>query len=384
MHRSSTTIGALATALAKAQGELANPEKSLTATLPAAGATPGGRSFRYASLASGLDLVRKCLGRHAIAMLQTTAIEDAHIRLTTLLAHASGEWIASDLPVCAVSELAAPHRVGAALTYARRYALFALVGIAGEDDLDAPDLLTVPAGSQVPLNGTRNGASRGRSGGLPQPAELAPAASAALREAMLAEIGQITDGDGLAAWIHRRMRDKNALTDADARAIEAACARLLPPHDDDTGDPIPDPVTLPPPTDQPQPHDATHLMDAASTPASARRTVVPRVKPLRQRSKAHLAFVAAQPCLICQRTPCDAHHLRFAQPRALGRKVSDEFTVPLCRDHHHELHRHGNEAAWWANLKLTPLETAKELWLTSPVHDPVLQTRDAATAGAMP
>jgi hypothetical protein len=180
------------------------------------------------------------------------------------------------------------------------------------------------------------------------------------------------------------MRDKNALTDADASAIEAACARLLPPHDDDTGDPIPDPVALSAAADRRQPRDTTLVMDAASTPASARRTVVPRVKPLRQRSKAHLAFVAAQPCLICQRTPCDAHHLKFAQPRALGRKVSDEFTVPLCRDHHDELHRHGNEAAWWANLKLTPLEVAKELWLTSPVHDPVLQTRDGLAAGAMP
>ena len=68
------------------------------------------------------------------------------------------------------------------------------------------------------------------------------------------------------------------------------------------------------------------------------------------------------PCLICRRSPCDAHHLKFAQPRALGRKVSDEFTVPLCRDHHQELHRHGNEMAWWANLQIAPLETAIELW----------------------
>jgi len=82
-------------------------------------------------------------------------------------------------------------------------------------------------------------------------------------------------------------------------------------------------------------------------------------------TKAHLRFVAAQPCLVCQHSPCDAHHLRFAQPRALGRKVSDEYTVPLCRAHHHQLHRYGNEIAWWANLKLAPLETAKELWLAT-------------------
>jgi hypothetical protein len=100
----------------------------------------------------------------------------------------------------------------------------------------------------------------------------------------------------------------------------------------------------------------------------ASRTVSPLTKPSRKRNKAHLVFVASQPCLICQRTPCDAHHLKFAQPKALGRKVSDEFTVPVCRDHHHELHRHGNEAAWWANLHIAPANIAKELWQTSPIH----------------
>src|SRR5438045_9504680 len=89
---------------------------------------------------------------------------------------------------------------------------------------------------------------------------------------------------------------------------------------------------------------------------------MPRSKPVRHRTKAHLLFIAAQPCLICQRSPCDAHHLKFAQARSLGRKVSDEFTVPLCRDHHVELHRHGDEMAWWANLQMAPLEAAKELW----------------------
>ena len=85
-------------------------------------------------------------------------------------------------------------------------------------------------------------------------------------------------------------------------------------------------------------------------------------KQMRRRNKAHLAFVAAQPCLVCQCLPCDAHHLKFAQPRSLGRKVSDEFTVPLCREHHDELHRHGNEMAWWANLRIDALKEAKELW----------------------
>src|SRR6202167_3950900 len=144
MHRSSQYISNLASAFAKAQIELVNPEKSLTATIKSAG--PGGKeqTFSYASLSSGLDIVRKTLGQHEIATVQTTAVDQTTglINLTTLLAHASGEWIASDWPVCSVIETDTPHRMGAALTYARRYALFTLVGIAGEDDLDAPDIAT--------------------------------------------------------------------------------------------------------------------------------------------------------------------------------------------------------------------------------------------------
>src|SRR6267143_4170434 len=146
MHRSSESIGTIAAALAKAQAELSNPEKSLIAIIRSPFPREGDRTFRYASLASGLDIVRKSLGQHEIATVQTTAIDQpsGKIQLTTLLAHASGEWISSEWPVCAVSEVAAPHRMGAVLTNARRYALFALVGIAGEDDLDAPDILNGP------------------------------------------------------------------------------------------------------------------------------------------------------------------------------------------------------------------------------------------------
>src|SRR3979490_1398883 len=145
MHRSES-IGAIAAALAQPQGDLPTPENTLPTTSRPPFPREGDRTFRYASLASGLDIVRKSLGQHEIATVQTTAIDQdsGQIRLTTLLAHASGEWISSDWPVCPASETAAPHRMGAALTYARRYALFALVGIAGEDDLDAPDLLVVP------------------------------------------------------------------------------------------------------------------------------------------------------------------------------------------------------------------------------------------------
>src|ERR1700730_17338373 len=164
MHRCSDTIGAIATALAKAQGELSNPEKSLTATIRSPFPREADRTFRYASLASGLDIVRKNLGQHEIATIQTTGIDEAtgQIRLTTLLVHTSGEWISSDWPVCTSTETAAPHRMGAALTYARRYALFTLVGIAGEDDLDAPDLGAIPLADVGQPNGSIGQGSNGR------------------------------------------------------------------------------------------------------------------------------------------------------------------------------------------------------------------------------
>jgi hypothetical protein len=152
MHRSSESVAALAAALAKAQGELVNPEKTLSATIRTEGRVPAEQTFRYAPLSSGLDIVRKALGRHEIAAIQTTAVDHAAgiVNLTTVLAHASGEWIASDWPVCRIADMAAPRRMGAALTYARRYSLFALVGIAGEDDLDAPDLAASPGSNRTP------------------------------------------------------------------------------------------------------------------------------------------------------------------------------------------------------------------------------------------
>src|SRR2546426_8842286 len=112
MHRSSESVAALASALAKAQAELVNPEKSLTVTIRSGRPGEGERSFRYAPLSSGLDIVRKALGQHEIATVQTTAVDQAAglVNLTTMLAHASGEWIASDWPVCPITEMANPHR----------------------------------------------------------------------------------------------------------------------------------------------------------------------------------------------------------------------------------------------------------------------------------
>ena len=188
MHRSSESVAALASALAKAQAELVNPEKSLTATIRPGRPGEGERSFRYAPLSSGLDIVRKTLGQHEIATVQTTAIDRraGMVNLTTMLAHASGEWIASDWPVCPVAETANPQRMGAALTYARRYALFTLVGIAGEDDLDAPDLCRVaPSAAAV---GAGSGSTRQVSTGI----RTAFAHAAATAEAARRDEGRAT------------------------------------------------------------------------------------------------------------------------------------------------------------------------------------------------
>src|SRR5215218_10889872 len=210
MHRSSQSIAALATALAKAQTALVNPEKTMTATIRDDRRGQGAeRSFRYAPLSSGLELVRKALGQHEIALVQTTAIDEATrtVRLNSVLAHSSGEWIASDWPVCPMSDMSSPQRMGSALTYARRNALFALVGIAGEDDLDGPDnnitnadgpataeswpASSDPATKPIPGNGrTRGGFKHLQSEAVSRPI-LAADESARLREGMLAEIKSI-------------------------------------------------------------------------------------------------------------------------------------------------------------------------------------------------
>jgi hypothetical protein len=99
---------------------------------------------------------------------------------------------------------------------------------------------------------------------------------------------------------------------------------------------------------------------AGSKPGSNEVTVID--KPVRERDREHLKFVAAQPCLVCGRTPSDPHHIKFAEQRAMGRRVSDRFTVPICRLHHRELHRRGNERAWWQHQGIDPLAIAATLW----------------------
>jgi hypothetical protein len=258
--------------------------------------------------------------------------------------------------------------MGAALTYARRYALFALVGIAGEDDLDAPDLLVEPSPAvEAPAapDPSRQTPRKPSNGSVHQPRQPKPVltteASSALRDQLLAEISGLNHSDDLALWAHRRLPAKNTLTTEDARAVESVYRKQLEISSADEADPPQDGRHAGPETSADL---VNPLLTHPQNEAESR--VMPLCKPVRKRSKAHLLFVAAQPCLVCQRLPCDAHHLKFAQPRSLGRKVSDEYTVPLCRDHHAELHRYGNEIAWWADAQIAPLAAARNLWATSP------------------
>jgi hypothetical protein len=393
MPRSSETVAALAAALAKAQAELVNPEKSLTATIRTGRAGEGERSFRYAPLSSGLDIVRKTLGQHEIATVQTTAIDNVSgmVNLTTTLAHASGEWVASDWPVCPIAETANPQRMGAALTYARRYALFTLVGIAGEDDLDAPDLCDAapsPSASAVDRSfGPRHGSSRipgnGHGGGglkVAPPVILDPDQSAALRERLLMELGNITSADLAADWAREALIAKNSLTAADAKLVEDAFERslsALPPSETASNDGSPGmPVAGP---REPVVIERLNADQGKGIDKSVLAVPTPR----RYRNREHIRFVAQQACLICGRKPSDPHHLRFMQPRALGRKVSDEFTVPLCRGHHRAAHRAGNERAWWKATGIDPIKVARKLWKDTretKQQKPVAKPEKAATA----
>jgi ERF superfamily len=403
MPRSSETVAALASALAKAQAELINPEKSLTATIRSGRPGESERSFRYAPLSSGLDIVRKTLGQHEIATLQTTAIDQptGMVNLTTTLAHASGEWIASDWPICPIGETANPQRMGAALTYARRYALFTLVGIAGEDDIDAPDLCdgpvpVLPSGaidrslkptdgqSHMPPRTPHNGHSRGgRKGEIP--VTLDPQQSAALREKLLSELGTINSADLAATWAHEALTAKNSLTATDAKLVEDAFERRLSELPSSDADAPSNDDSSVPQISGPQVTAATESPDAG--PAKGiDKSILAVAAPRRYRSRDHLRFVMQQPCLVCGRKPSDPHHLRYMQPRALGRKASDEFAVPLCRVHHRAAHRASDERAWWTAAGIDPIKIARRLWQQTCVNDgrvppdPVVQTPQAGLA----
>jgi ERF superfamily len=376
MPRSSESIAALALALAKAQAELINPEKSLTATIRTGRPGEGERSFRYAPLSSGLDIVRKTLGQHEIATVQTTAIDQSAgmVHLTTTLAHASGEWIASDWPVCPIAETANPQRMGAALTYARRYALFTLVGIAGEDDIDAPDLCvgapsaTAPERALQPADGHSPGQPQGPGNGRGRGNTkresrvlLDPAQSAQLRDKLLVEVDNLASADLAATWAGEALLAKNSLIAADAKLVEDAFERKLSEFPSPETAAVSNDDSSPPRIAEPRVTATTEITD----PAQAKgidKSVLALAAPRRYRNREHLRYVTQQACLVCGRKPSDPHHLSFTQPRALGRKVSDEFAVPLCRGHHRAVHRARDERAWWKQAGIDPIKIARRLW----------------------
>ena len=366
MHRSSESVAAIATALAKAQTELANPEKAMVGTVyDLRSGNP--QSFRYASLSSGLDIIRKTLGGQQIAVAQTTDIDRASgtVNLTTVLLHTSGEWISSYWPVCQLSETSAPRRMGAALTYARRYALFTMVGIAGEDDLDAPPDVTndaahkavdsglAPNPSLAPARPSQFRTANGTNPPVRQ--KLGAEESSAIMAQLIREIETLPE-DELQLREIATLKAKNRLSADDAKRVEEAFAARMVLQAAPDGSPKDEPasvavdtIPLQPPsalaftqparrrgrprktnapteaagaphipsnsiTDESPAPPSAHLQTDA-VPTKIRKNELTISEPRRHRDKTHLKFVASQPCLVCGRSPADAHHLRFTQPR---------------------------------------------------------------------
>jgi hypothetical protein len=312
--------------------------------------------------------------------VQTTAIDHTAgmVNLTTTLAHASGEWIASDWPVCPIAETANPQRMGAALTYARRYALFTLVGIAGEDDLDAPELCGDSRASTTPE--PRDGHPRmlpqkpgngQRHRGGERPRTLDPKPSASLREKLLTALGKITSADSAAIWAQEALTAKNRLTASDAKLVEDAFEhRVLELTPCETVE-LPDDAASRIDVDLVGAHETRAKGNGGpNQPNGIDKSVLVVATPRRYRNREHLRYVAQQACLICGRKQSDPHHLRYLQPRALGRKVSDEFAVPLCRSHHRAVHRAGDEQAWWKAAGIDPVKVARQFWRQTRLNDP--------------
>src|SRR5262249_26121895 len=267
----------------------------------------------------------------------------------------------------------------------------------GEDDLDAPDLIGPgqPAPERDRQPPSRNGWLDGKSSSLAartpvvRPEKPAVdndtkakaklldavrfdiAASARLRDVMLAELNEIGSEDAATKWAHRRLKEKSKLNAADAQHVEEAFrAKLL-------SFAIHHSEGMPQSKNERQSSDTAdgHKRKGKSTGPSpvVDKSVLTHPEPRRVRDREHVRFVAQQTCLVCGRQPCDAHHLRFAQNPGPGRRASDEFTVPLCRGNHREVHRHGDEAGWWEKVGLDPASAARALWLaTHPQPQPVI------------
>jgi hypothetical protein len=285
--------------------------------------------------------------------------------------------------------------MGASLTYARRYALFTLVGIAGEDDLDAPDLPASPVQASpdvgdrkmantraaIPFDRSASTTTGSRREHQPLKAVLDVDASRVLRDVFLKEIAIFNSADMALAWACKTLAAKNTLTVEDASQVEAAFRDRIQvlepellrsePMEPGAKQSLTEIKNGAEATDTAcpgGPSDASLLSQMPSRPMKSlrirptRAANFPAMKPRRSRNKDHLKFISSQPCTVCGRQPCEAHHLRYAQPRALGRRVSDEFTVPLCRVHHRELHHEGDEQVWWNRRNIDPMPVALRFW----------------------
>jgi hypothetical protein len=196
--------------------------------------------------------------------------------------------------------------------------------------------------------------------------------SATLRHRLIADLNRLQSSDEAADWVHKNLGVKNTLTAADADSVEASFRERLSTFE---GAPAlaegklefakDDGIETPGGQAFAETIDASEVAPIILPQKLPRRRRRVAAKTIRLRDKEHCKYVTTQPCVVCGRTPSEAHHIRFAQPRALGRKVSDEYTVPVCRLHHRELHRYGDEASWWAGANIDPLPIALELWSRS-------------------
>jgi hypothetical protein len=223
--------------------------------------------------------------------------------------------------------------------------------------------------------------------------------SASLRESLIEQLASIKSADEAAAWAHRNLPAKNKLTAEDAKMVEGRFqARLLQVEAQVTATETPPSAPGGPakmldrstsdgrPNNLPTHHasagmvitPATEKAAAKDRKRSASSSVTALGKSVRRRDKDHRRFVLRQACLVCGRVPSDPHHLTFTQPRALGRRVSDEFIVPVCRTHHRELHRSGNEAGWWQRLNIDPIPVALRLWQQTRSDDPAMEPKASA------
>ena len=213
---------------------------------------------------------------------------------------------------------------------------------------------------------------------------LAPDKSAALRDQLLVDLDAFTTLEAATTWAHQILPAKNSLTAADAGRVEEAFQTKLASLARGDAD------TAVVPSSPSEPGKTSSSRNSSAEKASKRTAVngidksqLTLPEPRRIRNKAHIRFVAQQACLVCGRRPSDPHHLRHVQPRAIGRKSSDEFTVPLCRIHHRAVHRAGDERAWWNEIGIDPRKVAHTLWKTSRVGNAPIRPEIAPAIGKL-